>query len=41
MKLDYHAEPNHPAKYGSPGFHSLEVSFFRANGMSLVFNIWT
>ena len=37
MKLDYHAEPNHPAKYGGPGVHRLKVSFYRHNGMSLIF----
>ena len=37
VKLDYHAEPNHPAKYDGPGIHSLKVSFYRHNGMSLIF----
>ena len=37
VKLNYHAEPNHPAKYGGPGVHRLKVSFYRHNGMSLIF----
>ena len=37
VKLDYHAEPNHPAKYDGPGIHSLKVRFYRHNGMSLIF----
>ena len=37
VKLNYHAEPNHPAKYGGPGVRSLKVSFFRINEMSSPF----
>ena len=41
VKLNYHAEPNHPAKYGGPGVHRLKVSFYRHNGMSLIFKNYT
>ena len=37
MKLIYHNDPNHPAKYGGLGSHSLKVSFPRINGVSLIF----
>ena len=39
VKLNYHAEPNHPAKYGGPGVRSLKVSFFRINEMSSPFKL--
>ena len=37
VKLNHHAEPNHPAKYGGPGVRSLKVSFFRINELSSPF----
>ena len=37
VKLDYHAEPSHPAKYGGLGVHSLKISFFRINELSSPF----
>ena len=37
LKSVHHNDPNHPAKYGGLGFHSLKVSFQLVNGVSLIF----
>ena len=38
LKSVHHNDPNHPAKCGGLGFHSLKVSFQLVNGVSLIFN---